>query len=193
MTIMSGAHSVKSMTETNSPSMRVAVLGTGPVALGSAALLLSRGHVPTLWSPKSGEAAPLELHAGAALQLSATVTVAATCADAVASADAVLIAVPATAYRAVLDQLAVALQPGQPVLISGHLSFGALYLAKHLAARGISVPIVAWGTTVVSGRRTAPGCSRSRSATSTRKTTSPSRSVTSPASSAARPGSKIPT
>ena len=157
---MSGAHSITSMTETNLPGMRVAVLGMGPIALGSAALLLSRGHVPVLWSPNVAAAAPLELHAAGALQLSATVTVATSCASAVASADAVLVAVPATAYRAVLDQLAASLRPGQPVLISGHLSFGALYLAKLLAARAISVPIVAWGTTVVSGRRTAPGCVR---------------------------------
>lgn len=77
-----------------------------------------------------------------------------------AGADAVLVAVPATAYRSVLDQLVPAVRPGQPVLISGHLSFGALYLSKLLAARGVSAPIVAWGTTVVSGRRTAPGCVR---------------------------------
>ncbi|MGI4796451.1 MAG: NAD/NADP octopine/nopaline dehydrogenase family protein [Janthinobacterium lividum] len=157
---MPAVHSVKSMTEMNLPSMRVAVLGMGPIALGSAALLLSRGHVPVLWSPNTVEAAPLKLHAAGALEISATVNVAATCASAVASADAVLVAVPATAYRAVLDQLAASLQPGQPVLISGHLSFGALYLAKLLAERLISVPIVAWGTTVVSGRRTAPGCVR---------------------------------
>lgn len=138
-------------------SLRVAVLGMGAVGLGSAALLRSRGHVPILWSPTVAHAAPLELIAEGALQLAATADVAATCANVVAGADAVLLAIPATAYRVVLDQLAAVLQPGQPVLISGHLSFGALYIAKLLAAREITAPIVAWGTTVVSGRRTAPG------------------------------------
>ena len=141
-------------------SMRVAVLGMGPVGLGSAAVLTLRGHQPALWSPTSSATKPTELAAEGALRLSVPLTSAESCAAAVAGADAVLVAAPATAYRIVLDQLAPALQPGQPVLISGHLSFAALYLARLLAARGVTVPIVAWGTTVVSGRRTAPGCVR---------------------------------
>ena len=144
---------------TDQPSLRVAVLGMGAVGLASAALLASRGHHPVPWSPRS--AGPVSrLEAEGALQLSAPVETAPSCAAAVAGADAVLVAVPATGYRPVLDGLAAALRPGQPVMISGHLSFGALYLAKLLAARGVSAPIVAWGTTVVSGRRTAPGCVR---------------------------------
>ena len=145
------------MMEANLPSMRVAVLGLGPVGLGSAALLLSRGHVPILWSPRGTGGSSLGLHAEGALQHSATVIVAGSCAEALDSADAVLVAVPATAYRTVLAEVAAALRPDQPVLISGHLSFGAVFLAKLLAMRGIAAPIVAWGTTVVSGRRTAAG------------------------------------
>ena len=151
------------MTETGvttGRSMRVAVLGMGPIGLGSAALLTLRGHQPTLWSPAPGGTEPTELRAEGAFQLSIPMTTAGSCAAAVAGADAVLVAVPATAYRAVLEQLAPALRPGQPVLISGHLSFGALYLSRLLAKRRVTVPIVAWGTTVVSGRRTAPGCVR---------------------------------
>ena len=144
----------------NEASMRVAVLGMGAVGLGSAALLTSRGHQAVLWSPNSSITEPLELRADGALQLAAAVSVAGECAAAVAGAEAVLVAVPATAYRVVLMQLAAVLRPGQPVLISGHLSFGALYLSQLLADRGITAPIVAWGTTVVSGRRTAPGCVR---------------------------------
>ncbi len=136
---------------------RVAVLGMGPVGLGSAALLASRGHRPVLWSRAVDGTRPIELVAEGALRLSAPVTVAADCAAAVTGADVVLLAVPATAYRGVLDQVAPALRPGQPVLISGHLSFGALHLSRLLAERGITNPIVAWGTTVISGRRTAPG------------------------------------
>ncbi len=145
---------------TGERSMCVAILGTGAVGLGSAALLISRGHRPTLWSPRSGDTAPTELQAEGALCLSAPLALAQSCAATVAGADAVLVAVPATAYRAVLNQLAPALRPGQPVLISGHLSFAAFHLAKLLAERRVDVPIVAWGTTVVSGRRTARGCVR---------------------------------
>ena len=148
---------------TAGPGLRVAVLGTGPIGLGSAALLASLGHRPVLWSPRphptatATATAASELRAEGALQYAGALTLAADCAAAVTGADAVLVAVPATAYRTVPDQLAAVLRPDQPVLISGHLSFGAPYLAQRLAERGIAVPIAAWGTTVVSGRRTAPG------------------------------------
>ena len=141
-------------------SLRVAVLGMGAVGLGSAALLASRGHQPVLWSPRPGAARPVELCTEGALALRAPISLASDCAAAVAGADAVLVAVPATAYRATFEQLVPVLQPGQPVLISGHLSFGAAYLEQLLARRGIAAPIVAWGTTIVSGRRTAPGHAR---------------------------------
>lgn len=97
------------------------------------------------------------LVATGALELTSGVTVALSCKDAVAGADAVLITVPATGYRPVLDALGAVLPDGIPVLISGHLSWAALYLAQKLAARGIEAPIVAWGTTVVSGRRAGAG------------------------------------
>lgn len=144
------------MTASTSPALRVAVLGTGPVGLGSAALLLSRGHTPVPWSPR-GLAAPATLTARGAMDLVAPVDTTTDLVAAVTDADAVLIAVPGNAYRPVLEQLAAVLRPGQPVLISGHLSFAALFLSRLLAARGVAVPIAAWGTTVVSGRRTAPG------------------------------------
>ena len=137
----------------SSPS-RVAILGAGAIGMASAALLSSRGHHPSLWSP-SGASIPSELRATNAIDQAVPIEPAATCAVAVESADAVLVAVPATANRTVLDALAPALRPGQPVIISGHLSLAALYLSKLLSARGAEAPIVAWGTTAVSGRRTA--------------------------------------
>ena len=139
--------------------MRVTVIGTGSIALGTSAFLAERGHQPVLWSP-SGRASPLAasntIHAEGALTGSYPVSVAATCRDALQDADAVLIALPANYHRAAMDALAPHLQPRQTVLISGHLSFGALYLAKLLHARGLAVPIGAWGTTVTTGRRLAP-------------------------------------
>ena len=54
-------------------------------------------------------------------------------------ADAVMLAVPGYGHRAVMDALAEHLQPGQPVIISSHMSFSALYLAHRLAARGVTV------------------------------------------------------
>jgi opine dehydrogenase len=140
--------------------MRVAILGTGAIGLASAALLTTLGHTAVLWSPTGTNVDFLQnegLRATGALERHCAVETASLCATAVAEADAVLVAVPANAYCGVLSALAASLRPGQPVLISGHLSFGALYLSRALAERGVAVPIVAWGTTAVSGRRVGPG------------------------------------
>jgi opine dehydrogenase len=62
----------------------------------------------------------------------------------------VLITVPGFAHRAVMDVLAPCLAPGQAVIVNSHCSFSGLYLAG--LAPGVRV--AAWGTTVVTGRRT---------------------------------------
>jgi opine dehydrogenase len=133
------------------------VLGSGAVGLGSAALLASAGHVPVVWSP-SGAAARAggALTASGALSGQWNVEVVDNAAEAVGGADAVLLALPATTHRAVLDDVLPHLAAGQTFIFSGHLSFAALYLSKRLAERGIALPIVAWGTTVVTGRRAEP-------------------------------------
>src|SRR5262245_11357717 len=125
---------------------RVAILGAGGIGCGAAALLCERGHDVALWSPSGrGTAAFAE---GAALQAEGRLTgryqprTAADCASAVGDADAVMLAVPGYGHRAVLDAMAPHLRPGQPVIISSHMSFSALYLARLLAARGVTLPIV---------------------------------------------------
>lgn len=140
--------------------MRVAVLGTGGIGLGGAAFLIENGHQPVLWSP-SGRGAR-ELAAGAPLEATGALTgrydvgVASSAAEALAGAEAVLLALPANGHRTVMDAALPHLSAGQTVLVSGHLSFGALYLSKRLAERGLRLPIVVWGTTVTTGRRTGP-------------------------------------
>ena len=136
---------------------RIAVLGTGGIGLGAAALLSERGHDVVFWSPSGrGTAAFAD---GVPLQAEGRLTgayrpmIAADCAEAVKDADAVMLAVPGYGHRAVMDAMAEHLRPGQPVIISSHMSFSALYLARLLAARGVKVPIAAWATTVTSGRR----------------------------------------
>jgi opine dehydrogenase len=136
---------------------RVAVLGAGGIGCGAVALLSEFGHAPILWSPSGrGTAAFAD---GSALRAEGKLTgryhpvIAADCAAALQGADAVMLAVPGYGHRAVLDQVAVHLRPGQPVIISSHMSFSALYLAQLLAARGVSAPIAAWGTTITTGRR----------------------------------------
>ncbi len=81
-------------------------------------------------------------------------SVAKTCEEALKGAKAVLVALPMNGHRKVMDAAAPHLKPDQTVMISSHGSFSALYLAKLLAARDVTVPIVAWGTTVTAGRQT---------------------------------------
>ena len=134
--------------------MRVAILGAGSIALGMAALLCREGHEPVLWSPSGAGTAALA--AGAPLQASGAVegrfgvAVARSCAEAVAGAGAVVVAVPGYGHRRVIEECAPHLADGQVVIISSHMSFGALHLRRCCPRAPI---LVAWGTTVVSGRR----------------------------------------
>ncbi len=140
--------------------MKVAVLGAGAIAYGGAAYLASRGHDPILWSPSGKRTKELAagklLKATGALEGEYKVRVAASAEEAVKGADAIFVALPANGHKLVFDAAAPHITKDQIVIISGHLSFGALYLAKKLAARGLEVPIVAWGTTVTTGRQRGP-------------------------------------
>jgi opine dehydrogenase len=136
---------------------RVAVLGARGIGCGAVALLSEHGQAPTLWSPSGrGTAAFADgtpLQAEGCLTGRYALATAADCAAALHDADAVMLAVPGYGHRAVLDHVAAHLRPDQPVIISSHMSFSALYLAQRLAARGIPAPIAAWGTTITTGQR----------------------------------------
>jgi opine dehydrogenase len=137
--------------------MRVAVLGAGSIGFGGAAYLCQQGHEPVLWSPSGGRTAELAngkaLKATGALEGEYRPRIADTCQEAVADAEVVFITLPANGHRMVFDAAAPHITSKQTVVISGHLSFGALYLAKKLAERNVKAPIVAWGTTVTTGRQ----------------------------------------
>ncbi len=129
--------------------MRVAILGAGAIGLASAALLCQRGHRPVLWAP-TGRVLPAgKLVSTGAVAGTFEPEVAVECATALAGAEAVLIAAPGYAHRAVIEAAAPHLRGGQTVLFSSHMSFSALYLRQLCPAPSI----VAWGTTVVTGRR----------------------------------------
>jgi len=143
--------------------MRIAILGAGSIAFGMAAYLSQAGHAPVLWSPSGAGTKRLAdgtpLTATGALSHAAPMEIATSCEEAVSGADAVLIALPANGHRAVFDAALPHLVDRQPVLISSHSSFGALYLSRRLAARGISLPIIVWGTTLLTGRKQPDGAS----------------------------------
>lgn len=143
--------------------MRIAILGAGSIALGMAAFLGEAGHVPVVWSPSGKSTRPFAggtpLTATGSVKFSGPVEIAETCAAAVSGADAVIVAMPANGHRAAFDAAVPHLSQGQPVIISSHSSFGALYLSRQLAARGITLPIIVWGTTLLTARRQADGSS----------------------------------
>ena len=146
----------------NSPAktLRVGIVGAGAIAYGAAALLEQNGHQASLWSP-SGQRTQA-LAQGQALQTQGALSgdfhprVADSAQALAADAEVIFLALPANGHKTVMDAIAAHIRPEQSVVISSHASFGALYLARLLAARGITIPIVAWGTTVTSGRQLSP-------------------------------------
>lgn len=140
--------------------IRVAVLGTGPIGLGCAAMMLSRGHDVVAWSPRRNlPAGSVRVEVEGVLQQSSNLKVAATCAEAVSGAAVVLVAVPGAAYEIVLSALGACIKPKQSVIISSHIPVGAIFLSRLLASRGIpayEIPILAWGGSLLNG--TADGC-----------------------------------
>jgi opine dehydrogenase len=140
--------------------MRVAIVGAGAVAFASAALLAQNGHQPVLWSPSGRRTTALAggapLIARHAIEGEFHPAIAASCAAALAEADAVYVAVPGYAHRAVIDQMAPLLRPDQPVVFSSHMSFSLLYLLQLRAQFGPAPLLIAWGTTVVTGRAAGP-------------------------------------
>ncbi len=137
--------------------MRVGIVGAGSIAFATACLLEQMGHVASLWSP-SGQRTK-ELATGKPLTAAGAIVgtfhpkVAATAADLVAGSDALIVALPGYGHKAAFDAIIPHVRPDQPVIVSSHVSFGALYLSRELALRGLSPIVVAWGTTAVAGRQ----------------------------------------
>jgi opine dehydrogenase len=143
--------------DVNDKGVAVGIAGAGAIAFGAAAFLESAGHRPILWSP-SGEgtkrlAAGEKLVAKGAVEGTFRPGVASSAKDLAERTDVLMIALPAYGHKSVMDAVAPHIRSDHVVLISSHASFGALYLSRLLARRGIVVPIVAWGTTVTTGRR----------------------------------------
>lgn len=140
--------------------MRIGILGAGSIAFGMAAYLSKAGHAAVLWSPSgkgTRELANAPLIAKGELEFSGSVSIAADCAEAVATTDAVIVALPANGHKAAFDAALPHLRSGQPVIISSHSSFGALYLSRRLAERAVKLPIIVWGTTLLTARRQPDG------------------------------------
>ncbi len=143
-----------------SEAIRIGIAGAGAIAFGSAALLRQNGHVPTLWSPSGAGTGALangqDLVATGAIEARFAPGIATSAAQLAAENDVLLVALPAYGHKAVMDSLVPHVGLRHHVIVSSHASLGALYLAGKLSQRGLSVPITAWGTTAVTGRRPSP-------------------------------------
>ena len=137
--------------------MIVGIAGAGAVAFATAAWLERAGHRAVLWSPSGRRtealAAGAPLTATGALEGEFRPGVAASAEALVEEADAVMLALPGYGHKAALDAIAPHLRQPQAVIVSSHASFGALHLGTALAERGLSLPIVAWGTTLATARQ----------------------------------------
>ncbi|MDU8942939.1 NAD/NADP octopine/nopaline dehydrogenase family protein [Ovoidimarina sediminis] len=137
--------------------LQIGIAGAGSIAFGTAALLSGNGHDPMLWSPSgTGTAALAEgaaLTAEGAIEAELTPRIAGSARQLAEENEHILIALPAYGHKAVMDALAPHIRDGQHVIISSHASLGAIYLGEQLAARGITAPVTAWGTTAVTGRK----------------------------------------
>ncbi len=135
--------------------MKVGIVGAGAVAMGYAALLLTNGHFPSIWSPSGSRTEALR--EGSPLTVTGVFEgefYPDTCGtvEELAEHQVIMLALPAYGYRFVLDRLLPYLKPHHTVIISAHLSFAALYLSKKLAERSIVIPIGVWNTTVLTSK-----------------------------------------
>ena len=140
--------------------MRVGIVGAGSIAFATACLLEEMGHEPMLWSPSGERTKALAegnpLIATGAIEGTFHPKAAASAEALAAWSDALVIALPAYGHKFAFDAISPFIRPSQQVVISSHASFGALYLSRELARRGVLAPIIAWGTTVVAGRQKGP-------------------------------------
>lgn len=138
--------------------MRLTVLGAGAVGPGAAALAVSRGHAATLWSPSGAgtEGCDGWMQAEGVLEGRFAMRVAGSLEDALAGAEAVLLAVPAYAFAALLPRIAAALPLDVPLLIAPAASLAPLVFEAAMAPRGARAPVGALATTPLGGRRLGP-------------------------------------
>ncbi|MVA27090.1 NAD/NADP octopine/nopaline dehydrogenase family protein (plasmid) [Agrobacterium vitis] len=143
--------------------MKVGIAGTGAIAMGYAAFLMKNGHAVQVWSPSGRGAAGLS--AGVPVTITGAIDgdfLPGACKNKaeLTDSDVIILALPAYGHRMVIDSIAPHIKPRHTVIISGHLSFAALFLAKKLAARGIEIPVVGWSTTVLTSKTQAPNTAR---------------------------------
>ncbi len=135
--------------------MHIGIAGAGAIAMGYAGFLLSHGHAAHVWSPSGKSVAgllkgtPLTVTGAIEGEFDPWIC---SSAKELAKCDVIIVALPAYGHRMVLDSLVPHIDPHHTIIISGHLSFAALYLAKRLSERSIEIPIGVWNTTLLTSK-----------------------------------------
>ena len=150
--------------------LRIGIAGAGAIAFATAALLFEGGHDPMLWSPSgAGTEALRNGQPEMSVELNesgsggkgpsvwkVTPRISSSAQELVDENDVLILALPANGHKQVFDAIAPYVRTGQPIIISSHSSFGALYLAQLLREKlgnDAIPPIIAWGTTVCTARQ----------------------------------------
>ena len=137
--------------------MRLAIIGAGPVGALSAVLAAAHGHDVAVWCPRG---APRVGHrTGARLTIRCVGALAGEADAAMLDGPAaladwpnLLLAIPGDAYPQILPMILPVLSDGHVVVCGGALSLAPLWLAERATAQGRQPGIVAWGTTLGTGR-----------------------------------------
>lgn len=138
-----------------SSARRIGIAGCGGIGLACAAWLARDGHPVTLWSPRGGDLSTV-LQATGVVEGHFDMAVADTPVRLCAAADVLLLAVPGNAHRSVGDALLPHLHQAHVVIVSSMASLSSLLLHEAARQRGLTLPVVSWGSTVLTARRTAP-------------------------------------
>ncbi|WP_282077740.1 NAD/NADP octopine/nopaline dehydrogenase family protein [Epibacterium ulvae] len=136
--------------------MRIAILGTGGIALGYAALLDKVGHSTVLYS-LSGKSASLlnnqMIDVSGAFEHQFQARCVADISEALNDAEAIIVATTANHHAAMFDQVVPHICVSQHILISAELSLSADHLEKQLAKANKIIPVTALSSTILTGRR----------------------------------------
>lgn len=136
--------------------MTIAIVGTGSIALATAALLARNGHASNLLSVTGEGAKGLsegKVSSSGALEHSFDVHVTNDAAEALRDAECIIIATSANRYQDAIGLILDYIKDHHKILVSGELSQISAVLAAKLAEKGITPAITALSTTLATGRR----------------------------------------
>ncbi|EPX75871.1 NAD/NADP octopine/nopaline dehydrogenase family protein [Salipiger mucosus] len=135
--------------------MKIAIIGSGSIALGQAAQFREKGHEVSLYvrsAPETPET--VALTATGAIDWQGAVTFSGSVAAAIGEARLVMLCLPANHHKALIDRVVDHLGPEQILLVSGHYPMTGIYLNRRLAERGENAARACCiSGTMVTGRR----------------------------------------